>query len=244
MLPKAILLDLDDTIIAFDHGVDLNVCWKNACSRHLPQLSGYEIEELINVIKKKAKWFWSDSDRHRKGRLNLEKARLEIVAAALHDYKLEGASLHEDIAISYGLERDKVIKVYPGAIETLTYMRSLDIKLALITNGGSQPQRKKIERFELANYFDCIIIEEEFGAGKPDQSVYLYALEQLGVQPDEAWMIGDNFEWEVIAPQRLGIKGIWINHKGADPALYSTTQPFITITTLRDILRYLPRLHS
>ena len=31
MYPKAILLDMDDTIIAFDHGIDLDSCWKSVC---------------------------------------------------------------------------------------------------------------------------------------------------------------------------------------------------------------------
>jgi hypothetical protein len=30
----------------------------------------------------------------------------------------------------------------------------------------------------------------------------------LGVGPDETWMV-DNLEWEIVAPQRLGIYAIW-----------------------------------
>jgi FMN phosphatase YigB (HAD superfamily) len=35
----------------------------------------------------------------------------------------------------------------------------------------------------------------------------------LGVGPHETWMVGDNLEWEIVAPQRLGIYAIW--HDGA-----------------------------
>ena len=31
----------------------------------------------------------------------------------------------------------------------------------------------------------------------------------LGVGPRETWMVGDNLEWEIVAPQRLGIYAIW-----------------------------------
>ncbi len=215
MYPKAILLDMDDTIIAFDHGIDLDSCWKSVCCRHL-QLSMEEINDVIVQIKKIAKWFWSDDDRHRIGRLDLDKARIEIVSAALHEVNFHDISLSKQIAIEYGIERDDAITLYPNSIETLQYLRELGIKLALITNGSAISQRKKIERFELAPYFDCIIIEEEFGAGKPDKRVYLHALNQLNVSANQAWMIGDNFEWEVFAPQKLDIKGIWINHKGLE----------------------------
>ena len=34
-------------------------------------------------------------------------------------------------------------------------------------------------------------------------------MDVLGVGPDETWMVGDNLEWEIVAPQRLGIYAIW-----------------------------------
>ncbi|XEC97447.1 HAD family hydrolase [Paenibacillus tarimensis] len=232
MYPKAILLDLDDTIIAFDHGIDLDKCWKSVCNRHL-QLNDEQIDDVIMQIKRKAKWFWGDPVRHRIGRLDLDKARIEIVSAALHEANFHDIFLAERIALDYGIERDDAVTLYPGAIETLQFLRELGIKLALITNGGASTQRKKIERFELASHFDCILIEEEFGTGKPDHKVYLHVINQLGVTADETWMIGDNFEWEVVAPQKLDIKGIWINHKGFENRTLET--PFKTITTLSDI---------
>jgi putative hydrolase of the HAD superfamily len=41
--------------------------------------------------------------------------------------------------------------------------------------------------------------------------VFELALQRLGVRPAEAWMAGDNLEWDVAAPQRLGIFSIWID---------------------------------
>ena len=41
--------------------------------------------------------------------------------------------------------------------------------------------------------------------------------EVLGVGPHETWMVGDNLEWEIVAPQRLGIYAIW--HDGYDVGL-------------------------
>ena len=31
----------------------------------------------------------------------------------------------------------------------------------------------------------------------------------LGVEAHETWMVGDHLEWEVAAPQKLGIFAIW-----------------------------------
>ena len=52
-------------------------------------------------------------------------------------------------------------------------------------------------------------IEGEYGLGKPEAELYWHAMHTLGGEPAVTWMVGDNLEWEVAAPQRLGITGIW-----------------------------------
>ena len=113
-------------------------------------------------------------------------------------------------AISEGYieEHERRVHLFPGALETLQELNDRGVPLALLTNGNKASQRGKINRFNLEPYFDCILVEEEFGMGKPDERVYLHALDQLGAQPSEAWIVGDNLEWEVAAPQRLGIMSI------------------------------------
>ena len=85
------------------------------------------------------------------------------------------------------------------------------MRLALITNGAASAQRRKIELHQLAPYFEVVIVEGEFGLGKPDPRVYQHALAMLQLAPQQVWMVGDNLEWEVAAPQRLGIHGVWMD---------------------------------
>ena len=54
-----------------------------------------------------------------------------------------------------------------------------------------------------------ILLEGEAGVGKPEPEAYLRALDALQSRPNETWMVGDNLEWEVAAPQKLGIFAIW-----------------------------------
>ncbi|WP_293454912.1 HAD hydrolase-like protein [Phenylobacterium sp.] len=49
---------------------------------------------------------------------------------------------------------------------------------------------------------------DEHGFGKPEERAYRHALQALDADPSEVWMVGDNLEWEVAAPQRLGIYSI------------------------------------
>ena len=104
--------------------------------------------------------------------------------------------------------------VFPGAHDAIDALKALGVKLALVTNGAADPQRAKVERFALTHRFDHIQIEGEHGFGKPEERAYLHAMEALGVTAPDTWMIGDNLEWEVEAPQRLGIYAIWIDVHG------------------------------
>jgi putative hydrolase of the HAD superfamily len=87
----------------------------------------------------------------------------------------------------------------------------------------------------LAPFFDCIVIEGEFGAGKPDRRVYAYAIAQLDVQPEDVWMVGDNLEWDVAGPQQMGIKGIWIDSARLGPPEDSSVRPDLIVASLAEL---------
>ncbi len=86
----------------------------------------------------------------------------------------------------------------------------------MMTNGAAQSQRAKIERFGLAPYFQHIVIEGEFGCGKPDPRVFGALLEALGAKPAEAWAVGDNIEFDVFGAMDAGIHGIWVDPSGSE----------------------------
>jgi len=126
--------------------------------------------------------------------------------------------------------------VFPGAHDAIDALRALGVKLALVTNGAASPQRAKVERFALTHRFDHIQIEGEHGFGKPEQRAYLHAMQALGVNAPETWMVGDNLEWEVEAPQRLGIYAIWIDVHGEGLPADSSIKPDRIIRSLTELL--------
>jgi putative hydrolase of the HAD superfamily len=169
--------------------------------------------------------------------LNLDQARREIVAEAFARLNVDAPVLANDVAGSYTLEREETVRPFPGAIETLRYLRDQGVRLALITSGSAEAQQRKIDRFGLAPLFDCILIEGELGVGKPDERVYLHALEQLNTEPEETWMVGDNLVWDVQAPQRLGMFGIWLDFAGSGVPETSPVRPDRTIRSLAELVQ-------
>ena len=232
-LPKAILFDLDDTILSLGSP---QACWQRVCEGFVGRLDGARSDALLETILKVSAWYWSDPERHRRGRLDLTLARREVVAGAFQKMGLRDEILAQEIADTFNVAREAGACLFPDATDTLRRLRERGVRLALITNGGGEIQRGKIERFGLAPYFDLIQIEGELGVGKPDERAYRHALAALGVGPEETWMVGDNLEWEVVAPQRLGITGVWHDWQGTGLPEGSRVRPDRIIRTLSEIV--------
>lgn len=133
--------------------------------------------------------------------------------------------------------REAQIAEFPQALATIDTLKAAGVKLALVTNGASAAQRAKVERFRLSPRFDHVQIEGEAGFGKPEERAYRHALESLGVTAADAWMVGDNLEWEVAAPQRLGIYAIWHDHLGRGLPPDSPVRPDRIIRAIPELLQ-------
>ena len=136
----------------------------------------------------------------------------------------------------YAKKREQAVTPFPGAIDALSTLSDAGVLMALVTNGTSSTQRAKINRWDLGKYFDYILIEGEFGTGKPETTVYIHAIEALRTKASDTWMIGDNLEWEVAAPQRLGITGVWHDWRAKGLPSGTSVRPDRIITSLQDLI--------
>jgi len=230
--PRAILFDLDDTILSAYTRPDL--AWQVIAEEYAAHIAPLAPGEVAGRIAAVARRVWADEDRAREERKDLPGARRRIVAEALGDTL--NATLAGEIADRFTAYREEQMHVFPGAAETIDILKAAGVKLALVTNGDAVTQRGKIDRFDLAHRFHHIQIEGEAGFGKPDLRAYEHALEALGVTAADAWIVGDNLEWEVAAPQRLGLFAIWHDHKGEGLPEGSPYRPDRIIRTLSDLI--------
>jgi putative hydrolase of the HAD superfamily len=232
-LPRAILFDLDDTIISAYRRPD--IAWNKVTAEFAAALTPHEPADIAAAIVAHAQAFWSDRGQHKRWRMHLFEARRRIVTDVLSQH---GGPTHwgEAIADRYTTLRDEEMHLHPGAVATLQAFNARGVRLALVTNGDGVGQRKKIERFNLAPHFAHIQIEGEHGFGKPEERSYRHALETLNVAPAETWMVGDNLEWEVAAPQRLGIHAIWFDGEGEGLPGDATAKPDRIIKALPELL--------
>ena len=238
-LPRAILFDLDDTIlVAFGPAQSQ---WQRTIGAFADQLGPIEATVIAAAIEAASTELWADPGRHKYWRHRTGAARRQIVATAFAALAATGdpvppEAVGDALADAYNALHDEELSLFPDAHETLDRLKELGVKLALITNGAAEPQRAKVVRFALEHRFDHIQIEGEHGFGKPEERAYKHAMEVLRVDPHETWMVGDNLEWEIVAPQRLGIYAIWHDGYGVGLPANSPIRPDRIIRRLSELL--------
>jgi putative hydrolase of the HAD superfamily len=235
-LPRAILFDLDETLISFGRRP---VLLQEVAEEFASALHPLAPAEVAQALETHMRWFWSDEARHRQWRFRLEAARVECIGQAFAGLRDRAPGATDEAARAFAVRfhqhRESQARFFPGAVEAVDALKSRGVKLALVTNGDAEGQRAKIERFDLARRFDHVQIEGEAGFGKPEERAYRHALQALGAAPHEAWMVGDNLEWEVAAPQRLGIFAIWHDHLGAGLPADSRARPDRIILSVAEL---------
>ncbi|MED1559287.1 HAD family hydrolase [Bacillus paramycoides] len=193
---KAILFDLDDTLLNRDNAVDnmfliiLEKCYES--------VEDSTRNEMLQRFKAYDKRDYGYSDK-----TNV----------------LE--SFFDEFPPKYRLPRNYIQdfwnKNFPNCFSinqnTINFVNIIKekVKVAIITNGTTLRQKAKIINTNLNSCFDIIIISEEVGISKPDKRIFELALNRLNVQPEAALFVGDDIEKDIGGCQNANINGIWFN---------------------------------
>jgi len=238
--PRAILFDLDGTLVS--EGQSRRDFLNELTLAHAELFSPLTPLEAADRLEAQFEDFWADGARHKHWRKQPRlEARKYIAEQAFARLRADGAARADAAAAHAFAERFHTIReaqvnTVEGAHDVLGELRRRGVRLALVTNGPSESQRRTIARFDLAGYFDHIQIEGEHGFGKPEDQAYVHALRQLGAAPHETWMVGDNLEWEVAAPQRHGMRGLWCDYLGIGLPAGSDVKPDRILRQLPEVL--------
>jgi putative hydrolase of the HAD superfamily len=127
-----------------------------------------------------------------------------------------------------------------GVSATIAAFAQAAIRLGVVTNGRTDRQRRKIEALHLEDQLGVVLISEEFGAAKPDASIFLAAAAKLGVHPRECIFIGDNPEKDVRGSSAVGMRAVWF--RSTMPWPEDLAPPREIVTSFREVLE-LPGLH-
>ena len=104
-------------------------------------------------------------------------------------------------------------RLFPYALETIETLRQRGYRTGLISNWDDRLPGL-LQDVGLAPLLDPTVISYRVGVEKPAPRIFEVALEEAGVAPHEALMIGDDLEADVEGATRLGLEAIHVLRHG------------------------------
>jgi putative hydrolase of the HAD superfamily len=117
------------------------------------------------------------------------------------DYRIHAAGI-----IGYRRAREAAMVLYPHVQLTMIGLIKRGLRLAVISDAPRLQAWLRLSQLNLHNIFDTVITFEDTGRRKPDPAPFRLALQKLKVKPQEALMIGDWAERDIIGAKLLGMK--------------------------------------
>ena len=134
----------------------------------------------------------------------------------------------------YRTELEKLYDEAPAVIKAL----SQKYELGIIAN-QLDGLAVRLDDFGLLQYFNYIISSWDLKVMKPDIRIFEYALDKANCTPQDACMIGDRLDNDILPAKSLGMKTVWIKQGfGAlQKPLSKSEEPDYTINNLTELLK-------
>jgi len=224
---KVLLFDADETL--FDFKKSERHAFINTMEDY-----GYDFDEEIHLKSyheiNTAIWKEFEQGQITQDKLKVERFRRykETLQLQFDPKDFAGKYMHH---LSYASflypESEKLLKKLHG-----TYM------LAIITNGLTDVQSRRIRKSVVSHYFDEIVISEEIMVSKPDPEIFSHTLKRLGHEDLESvLMIGDSLSSDIRGGINFGVDTCWYNP--SKKVNISDIKPTYEVEELMGILDYL-----
>lgn len=174
MVVKAVIFDLDGTIVAFN--IDFKAVRAEVrsflISIGLPASVLSPNESMFEMLKKTEIFM----KNHGKSQKSIVEAREKAFS----------------IAEKYELEAAKNTSLFPGVVETLKALKKMGLKIGLCTVNGERSTAYVLKRFKIDEYFNVVVPRDNVKYVKPDSEHLEAVLKALKVKGDEAIFVGDS----------------------------------------------------
>jgi len=239
MTIKAVLFDLDDTLLWDDRSV--KEAFEATCvaaAQAYPQIQPVALEEavrrearalyesyptfpftqMIGINPFEGLWAnftHGEQQEFRQLQALAPGYRTEAWTRGLKALGVEDAALGERLGLFFASERRARPYVYEETFQILDELKG-NVKLLLLTNGSPDLQQEKLNGVpQIIPYFDHIIISGAFGEGKPASSIFRHAMAALEIEPHEGLMVGDKLTTDIKGALSVGMHAVWVNRHGA-----------------------------
>ena len=194
---KAIIFDLDNTLLDFvkmkQFAVKASIRAMNEAGLNVDEEIGYkDVMELYMTTGWENQLVFDDYLKQTTGEVSNK-----ILAAGV---------------VAYRRAREATLLVYPNVNKTLIELLKTQIRLAVVSDAPSREAWMRLYYLNLHHVFDPVLTFDDTGARKPSPKPFKLALDKMNVGPDEALMIGDWPDRDVVGAKQIGMKTIFARY--------------------------------
>jgi 5'-nucleotidase len=204
-LPLTFIFDLDDTL--FDDAGCTMAGLKALAVQH-PALAALSEDELFS---RHARLLSALEHEVYAGTLSAEACRVHRLRQLLAGVGVQSDG--EAAAQTYYGASRAYYRVLPGALELIQALHAQGVRLGVLTNYPRGVQTAKLEACGLTPYLYASVTTSD-APPKPDPASYHAACAALGVRPEQAVMVGDNWHNDVAGAVNAGLRAVWYNPSG------------------------------
>ena len=114
--------------------------------------------------------------------------------------------------VAYRRAREANLLLYPNVNHTLVELIKRGVKLAVVSDAPSREAWMRIYYLNLHHHFDVVLTFDDTNVRKPSPIPFEMALSQLNIDAEEALMVGDWPERDVVGAKKLGIRTIFARY--------------------------------
>ncbi len=224
---KHVFFDLDHTLWDFER--NSNLTFEQLFDKYDIQL---KLENFLKTYSPINFAYWKKYREERVSKEALRYGRLKDTFDALN-YEVTDELIYQ-LSHDYIAILPSNNHLFDGVFELLDYLSS-KYNLHIITNGFEEVQNLKLQRSGIQKYFNEVVTSESVGVKKPNPKVFQYALKKVSTSAEQAIMIGDSLEADIIGALNCGIASIHFNLHNEK----FEQKNYVSVSSLLEIKQYL-----
>lgn len=222
---KAVLIDVDNTLLDFD------ACSKLAMVQSFESIGHPLPEHLFEVFHQVNTDLWEQMQKSEIDLETLYRIRWNLIFSKLN-VSIDGVAFERNFLEKLA-ESGIAVK---GAYDILDYL-SKKYTICIGSNAPYGQQMKRLEKADMLKYMQHVFISEKIGFEKPSRHFFEFCLHTLGgICPEEVMMIGDSVSADMEGAKSVGLKTCWYNHNHIQAPLPSKDVADFMVDDLRAIM--------
>lgn len=197
---KAVVFDLDNTLYAYE---PCHLAGIEAMYVQLLEYVSVSHEQFLTCLDQAKIWV-----KNNNAGTAASHNRILYCQKICESLNLNPVETPVNLYKAYWSEFLDKMNLFENVLDVLFELKKKKIKIGICTDLTAFIQLKKIRRLGLSGIVDAIVTSEECGEEKPSRKMFDMILKKLKVLPQEAVMVGDSLEKDVLGAKNAGMNAI------------------------------------